>query len=375
MFDSVWPVAVVYGSSISAFLFQDSRQWLAQEVSIERWVWILSATGPLALLLTAGYLYRWWRRRDRSLVHKAEDQSTGSIADTTPNAPSNAPEALPEPSTFEEGEFDGVYWRWIIVAPEELRSLKPYCVQCDYDLKLRNPDLHFEGHNFLTCSECGHETRFDSYEGVPGVIERAANKIRRAMRNEGIRKTIGRNANTRKVRLAKGPSNVPKPLGNPSREAVRTALDAAIALEKYARACGDRITEIEDALAESARTHSHDPLGAHPFPTFAFPPTLDWDCLRPEDETILKQIEVASDSSARHLKGLADQIWVDPEEHAIARQLECGKLGFGAWSVATVLRNNYSLPEAQLGEHDAYLLDILQRPINEDEQLNGKMAA
>lgn len=136
------------------------------------------------------------------------------------------------------------------------------------------------------------------------------------------------------------------------------AFDAALALERFTRACARMIDDASIACSEVERNQSYEALSHVRLPPFAYPETMAWKWLAPDIAARLRDFPVAWEASRRHLdvdSGFSD----DPFGHAALNEVECARLGQRAWALAEYVRDRHGLPKAELVEHDSDIHKVM----------------
>lgn len=141
------------------------------------------------------------------------------------------------------------------------------------------------------------------------------------------------------------------------RESSHGALEAAIALKRFAIECARTIEDGNAAISEANRDHDYSPLYEVKIPTFAFPESIVWKWFDKSLAAQLKVFPLAVSAASRHI-GVSYQWAVDAFDVMTEKLVETAKLGQKAWELAVATREKYEFPPAILNECDNHCHEV-----------------
>jgi hypothetical protein len=132
-----------------------------------------------------------------------------------------------------------------------------------------------------------------------------------------------------------------------------TALELALSLESYARACRTMMHKASWAASQPIGAMSREASSAVSIPTFAYPEKLEWRVMSRRATSELREFPATVHAAREHIEAFRE--FGDPLDLCEQVEYECAKVATAALALARTTRRRHSAARWKPGAKDASL--------------------
>ncbi|MFM0428186.1 hypothetical protein PQQ75_04150 [Paraburkholderia aspalathi] len=152
------------------------------------------------------------------------------------------------------------------------------------------------------------------------------------------------------------------------------ALDVALILEQYTRACVQMMEDGGEARSQAGYLHSYNPLKGIDMPSLTYPSSIVWKGLDRSLVAELRELPNAYEAARRRIYVASE--YDDPIDGMWNEEVEAARLGQRAWALAVKVRQRYELRPAENHERDGWdIHKTLADKIEDDKERQKRIEA